>query len=140
MRRYIRHPSSVPISYKTAEHNEQPEVLRDVSSGGLCFTTDKRLPPGHPIQIEIPVSEPPFQAHGVVKWCRKEGDQFVVGMAFNEVTNLFALRMVEQLCHIEWYRETVREKEKRNLTTEQAAAEWIEKYADKFPSESSMTG
>ena len=140
MRRYIRHPSNVPISYNTKDHKEQPEILRDVSSGGLCFTSDIHLHPGHPIHIEIPVSEPPFQADGVIKWCRCEGNHYVVGVAFNEITNLFALRMVEQLCHIEGYRQQVQEQEQRNLTSEEAAAEWIEKYAADFPSESSMTG
>jgi hypothetical protein len=36
--------------------------------------------------------------------------------------------MVEQICFIEHYKNEVLETEGRALTSEQAAAEWIEKY------------
>jgi hypothetical protein len=41
--------------------------------------------------------------------------------------------MVEQIYHIEQYKLRVWEQEHRQLTSEQAAAEWIKKYADTFP-------
>ena len=41
--------------------------------------------------------------------------------------------MVEQICHIEQYKQDVFEKDGRRLSGEQAALEWIEKYATDFP-------
>lgn len=41
--------------------------------------------------------------------------------------------MVEQLCHIEHYRRTVRESQGRALGSQEAAIEWIERYAEAFP-------
>ncbi len=43
------------------------------------------------------------------------------------------MRMVEQVCHIERYRADVLEREGRALTGEQAAEEWIKRYAEDFP-------
>ena len=43
------------------------------------------------------------------------------------------MRMVEQVCHIEHWKKEIREKEGRELTGEQAAMEWIKKYAKDFP-------
>ena len=41
--------------------------------------------------------------------------------------------MVEQVCYIESYKKVVYETEGRQLTTEEAAMEWIRKYASQFP-------
>ncbi|MEQ8937648.1 MAG: PilZ domain-containing protein, partial [Gammaproteobacteria bacterium] len=46
---------------------------------------------------------------------------------------MFLLRMVEQLCHIEHYRNEIARVEGRELSSEQAAQEWISKYAESFP-------
>lgn len=41
--------------------------------------------------------------------------------------------MVEQLCHIEHYKAEVLAREGRQLDGEQAAREWIRKFAHGFP-------
>jgi hypothetical protein len=41
--------------------------------------------------------------------------------------------MVEQICHIERYRNDVAQREGRQLTAEEAALEWISRYASSFP-------
>jgi hypothetical protein len=41
--------------------------------------------------------------------------------------------MVEQLLHIESYRREIEQQEGRPLTTEEAAREWIGRYASSFP-------
>jgi hypothetical protein len=45
----------------------------------------------------------------------------------------FILRMVEHICYIEHSRRTVRESQGRTLSSQEAAIEWIEYYADIFP-------
>jgi len=45
------------------------------------------------------------------------------------------VRMIEQICYIEHYRKEVLLNEGRRITSEQAALEWIEKYAQDFPTD-----
>jgi hypothetical protein len=69
-----------------------------------------------------------------VVWCREEAGEFQVGVKFTEEETAYAVRMVEQLCYIEHYRQSVQETEGRKLSGEEAALEWIEKFAGNFPS------
>jgi hypothetical protein len=41
--------------------------------------------------------------------------------------------MIEQICHIEHYRKEVKLVEGRELSSEEAADEWITRYAGDFP-------
>ncbi len=134
MRRFIRHPSRMPIEYwrRPAEpHHRQP--MRDIGGGGLCFEAASALEVGSRIHVRVPVGRPPFEAEGVVVWCRPRGGDFVVGVRFDDAQVHYALRMVEQLCYIEQYRNDVMTREGRHLDPEEAASEWIEKFAHTFP-------
>ncbi len=134
MRQFIRHPSDIPIEYSFANARaHEKEHLKNVSEGGLRFFASVRLEIGSAIRINIPVCEPAFQATGVVVWCRPQGDHYDVGVEFEDATTEFSVRMVEQVCHIEHYKKQVLEKEGRRLSGEEAAAEWISKYAKDFP-------
>ena len=57
-----------------------------------------------------------------------------MGVQFTDSTTQFSVRMVEQICHIEHYRAEVLRVENRDLTSEEAAKEWVEKFAADFPS------
>ena len=139
MRSYIRHPSDIPIEYQTDEQtNEQTESvgqehLNDISTGGLSFTSTCALRVGSLITIRITNVEPDFVARAQVAWCREEDNGFVVGVAFAESSDLFRARMVEQVCHIEHYKAEVLAAEGRHIDGEQAAEEWIQKFAMEFP-------
>jgi hypothetical protein len=144
MRRYIRHPSEIPIQYQVNE-SEPPIAhrMRDVSQGGLCFTADRPVARGTRIHIHIPVMQQPiqmdtaelqpFEADGVVAWCRREGPAYAVGVQFADKSTQFGVRMVEQVCHIEHYRYDVLQEQGRVLSSEEAAREWVERYAAEFP-------
>ena len=41
--------------------------------------------------------------------------------------------MIEQICHIEHYRHEIEQVEGRKLNSEEAAREWIQRYASEFP-------
>lgn len=143
MRRYLRHPASIPLQFDIpSEQTPLPSVwlesaktnqLKDVGGGGLCFQTCRRLDPGTHVHLKIPAGHPHFQADGVVAWCRYASGAFEVGVTFAEDATEYAMRMAEQICHIEQYRREVRIREGRWLTSDQAAAEWIDKYAEEFP-------
>ncbi len=133
MRSYIRHPSSVPILFSMESGIPSREHLHDVSAGGLCFEARIRMEPGTEIHLAIPMQRPPFEANAVVTWCHSIEQGYRIGVRFTDEVSLFSLRMVEQICHIEQYRRDILEQEGRRLSSEQAANEWIARYADKFP-------
>lgn len=134
MRKFIRHPSDIPIEFSIDELavNDR-EYLNDISFGGLSFRSHAPVKTGAVILIKIPFLNPEFQSRAVVKWCRKRGDAYDVGVAFDDQEEAFKTRMVEQICHIEHYKREVYEKEGRVLTGEEAAVEWIRRYAARFP-------
>lgn len=135
MRKYIRHPSDIPIEFDVEGvpvHSE--ESLHDVSFGGLSFSSKSKIQPGSTISITIRFVTPPFTSTALVKWCRKRGTNYYdVGVAFTDPEDAYRVRMIEQVCHIEHYKREALTKEGRKLTGEQAAKEWIKRFASKFP-------
>lgn len=133
-RRFIRHTADVPIEVR-AVPGSAPVMQQgtNVSEGGLAFVSDSCLDAEGTIEVRIPEVDPPFEAHARVVWCRPEGDRYLVGVQFLDAADTFKARMVEQVCTIEKYRKDVREQEGRELDAQQAAAEWIQKYAGQFP-------
>ena len=109
------------------------DSVRNVGEGGLCFATQLMLDPGMGIRVIIPVFGQRFEVEGVVAWCRPAAQGYQVGVRFVSPQDRFSVRMVEQLCYIEDYRAQVEREEGRRLTSEQAAKDWIERFADQFP-------
>ncbi|MCU7886393.1 MAG: PilZ domain-containing protein [Candidatus Thiodiazotropha sp. (ex Lucinoma annulata)] len=134
MRLYIRHPTDVPIDFQLGGRaSANREMLTNYSDGGLCFLADGQIETGTEIHIAIPITPPLFHATGVVVWCRKEENNYLVGVKFTERETAYAVRMVEQLCYIEHYKQSIKQTEGRTLSGEEAALEWIERYAGEFP-------
>lgn len=134
MRHFIRHPTDIPINYVMQNHYYCiRNAMLDVSAGGLSFTTDQYIDPGETIHVKIYVQDPSFEADCAVKWCKRVEGYYHVGVSFKDSAEAFSFRMVEQVCHIEHYKRKVLQNEGRRLSGEQAAQEWIEKYAREFP-------
>ncbi|MFQ5643710.1 MAG: PilZ domain-containing protein [Thiogranum sp.] len=135
MRSYIRHPSDIPIEYQADERNTgiSQEHLHDISAAGLSFSSTHSLDPGSLITIRISCVQPGFEARAQVVWCHRDSEGFVTGVVFIEPGDFYRARMVEQICHIEHYRAEVLANEGRRLDGEQAAHEWIQKFAVDFP-------
>ena len=72
-------------------------------------------------------------------WCRRHNEHYLIGVEFLDAQDDYRARMVEQICHIEHYKKEVLEREGRLLSGEQAAHEWIHKYAQDFPIPGNMT-
>jgi hypothetical protein len=132
-REFIRHTVDVPLEIRAVNGNTARQRGVNVSYGGLAFLSDTCPSVGDLIDLRIPTVNPPFQAQGRVAWCRSEGDQYLIGVAFLDAADAFRARMVQQVCSIERYRQEVQEREGRALSTPEAAAEWIGRYADRFP-------
>lgn len=135
MRSFIRHPSDIPIECKMDKGLAAwGQRLRNVSFGGVAFASKRPMTLGAEIIIRIPGVEPAFEVKGQVAWCRREQGEYTVGVQFLDQDDSFRARMVEQVCHIEHYKTQVQEEEGRSLTGEEAAQEWIVKFAKDFPS------
>ena len=74
-----------------------------------------------------------FETVAKVVWCHPRADGFETGVEFSRSDQAYGMRMCEQVCHIEKYRAEVKAAEGRELTPEEAAVEWVGKFADKFP-------
>lgn len=134
MRQYIRHPSQIPIEYSisdTVEPNKKP--LNNISTGGLCFRSDNSIKDGTEVMIHIPFIKPTFTVKGVVAWCHKKNGNYDVGVKFMDSASEFRMRNIEQVCHIEQYRKEESQKKGRRISAEEAAKEWVAKYAKDFP-------
>ena len=135
MRQFIRHPSAVPIEVQSAPQNGyKGRSVKNVSFGGLAFLSDAAIEPETIVALRFPYLKPAFEVPKArVAWCRNEGSQYAVGVQFVNVEEAFRVRMVEQICHIESYRREVAQREGRDLTSEEAALEWINQFASSFP-------
>ena len=137
-RAFLRHPTGMPIQIAAeAESLPAGRTLKDVGLGGLACQSPAPLVVGTIVNVTIPLVRPPFETQGRVVWCNGCFSHFDVGIEFVAQEDAFATRMVEQICHIEHYRNTVLETEGRQLDGEEAAMEWIRKYAADFPSHQS---
>lgn len=133
MRKYIRHPSDIPVEFAVQEVKLARSHLSNVSMGGIAFRSNERVEIGRVIEIGIMSVTPTFKAKGRVAWCLNRSKYFEIGVQFVDADDAFRARMVEQICHIEQYKKEVAERQGRTLSGEEAAMEWIGKYAADFP-------
>jgi hypothetical protein len=140
-RQFIRHPSEIPLEYCITEQPTKcnMDFITNISRGGVSFHSHEYIAPEKWLHLYIPVDENYFEADAQVRWCKKlcnhtsSNDDYDVGVSFSNMNEAFSARMIEQVCYIEEYKKRMSEKEGRKISSDQAAAEWIEKYADTFP-------
>lgn len=133
-RAYLRHPSDVPIQINTQPiQGRVGQRLMDIGLGGLACRSECEMDVGTHVEVCIELVSPPFQAEGRVAWCRHRNGYHELGIQFLQREDAFAARMVEQICHIEHYRNEMMRLEGRVLDAKTAAEEWIGKYAADFP-------
>ena len=138
IRKFIRHPADVPIQVTldwVDDENDETvdQTITNVSLGGLAFHSAKPLEVLQRVRISIPVLQQENHLVGNVVWCEKSDVGFEIGIEFEHSRDVFRLRMIEQICHIEHYRKEVEHQEGRKLSSQEAAKEWISKYAGDFP-------
>jgi hypothetical protein len=141
MRHYIRHPVSMPVEIRLAPDRHPADLrLRNISVGGLAVCADAALDADTEVEVCIRYVEPAFVARARVIWCHPQGDcGHELGLALLDADDAYAARMVEQVCYIEDYRRSVLQQQGRQLDAEEAAAEWISRYAARFPGSGSPT-
>lgn len=138
IRKFIRHPADVPIQVtldwvEDEDDEDADQTITNVSLGGLAFNSSKPLEVLQRVRISIPVLQQENHLVGNVVWCDKSNSGYEIGVEFEHSRDAFRLRMIEQICHIEHYRKEVEQQEGRKLSSQDAAREWISKYAGDFP-------
>jgi len=138
IRKFIRHPADVPIQVMldwVEDENDETvdQTITNVSLGGLAFMSQQPLEVLQRVRVCIPLLQQDNHLVGNVVWCEKSGKGYEVGIEFEKSRDVFRLRMIEQICHIEHYRKEVERLEGRALSAQEAAGEWISKYAGDFP-------
>ena len=134
-RQFVRHPSDIPIEITEMNrpYDEEKTRLQDVSFMGLSFVSRHCPENGSQIYFRIPFVNPVFEANGRVVWSSKEENGHRIGVEFLGKVDAYRGRMVEQVCYIEHYRRELSRARGVEVSSEEAAKDWIEKYAADFP-------
>ena len=127
-------PIQVALDWVDDETDETvDQTITNVSLGGLAFVSAKPLEVLQRVRVSIPVLNQDNHLNGNVVWCEKSGKGYEIGIEFENSRDVYRLRMIEQICHIEHYRKEVERLEGRELSSQEAAREWISRYAGDFP-------
>jgi len=134
MTRFIRHPAEITIEVSTrGQSTHDTHNTINLSIGGLAFRCDREFAPGDVVEIRVPFVRPPFEVEARVAWCKAREGHYEIGVEFLNPDDVFMTRMVEQVCQIENYKQDILRIEGRLLSPEEAATEWLIKYAARFP-------
>ncbi|WP_169335574.1 PilZ domain-containing protein [Dasania marina] len=143
MRKYMRHPADVPIQISVDfDVSGMPTTacvsgeMVDVSQGGIACDIGHYLAVGCQVCVDITTVSPQYHGLGKVVWCKPQSSGYEVGVCFLNQQESFRSRMVQQVCQIDVYKNMIYEREGRLLDGNEAAAEWIQKYAADFLGES----
>jgi len=127
-------PLQVTLDWEEEENDESiDQTITNVGLGGLAFVSQKPFEILQRVRICIPLLQQDNYLVGNVVWCEKSGKSYEIGIEFEKTRDAFRIRMIEQICHIEHYRKEVERLEGRELSAQEAAGEWISKYAGDFP-------
>lgn len=135
-RRFYRHPISVPITLNSSDKkNGGRSHSLDASLGGLSFVWPHRLSRGSLVDVNITVKDKLFEIKSKVAYAKPDGEsgQYRTGVSFTDYPSAFMARLAEEMLEIMEYRKNLCQELGREISEEEAAADWIKKYADKFP-------
>jgi len=137
-RRFFRHPTSIPVECRVDGHDDfYPHEMRDASHGGIAFASDRPYELGDIVELRYPTLPHPEAVRGMIVWTVEAegdgGDTHINGLSFSDAASHFHGRIVEQICCIEDYRRQQRTEHGRELSSRDAAAEWIAANAADFP-------
>jgi len=133
-RHVIHHPLDVPIEVQTLGTWARDYLpASNTGLAELVFEFSCRINIGEVVVVSIPSVNDGARICGKVIWLAKSACGYVIGMSFYSEDEVFRMRMLEQVCHIEAYRKKKLSREGRELSSEEAASEWIARYAANFP-------
>lgn len=134
MRKFLRHPSDMPVELVLRKKACIPrQRLNNISLGGVACNSTRGFRRGTSVELRIPLLGELARYPGVVAWCRRLENGYLVGIAFIDEDTLFRARMVEQVCQIQHYRQQLEQESGHAVAIEQCAQDWIAKHAAEFP-------
>ncbi len=132
MDRQIKHPPDIPVEITTGGIDKHfDDNIRKLGDLALRLRSKTFIKIGTSITINYMIRSP-FSIIGVITYCRKGKNLYNIRVKFTDPMNEFRMKLIEQVCHIEHYRREIRDKKGKTLTGQQAAVEWIHKYAKDF--------
>ena len=134
MRKFLRHPSDMPVELVLRKQACIPrQRLNNISLGGVACNSTRGFRRGTSVELRIPLLGEQARYPGVVAWYRRQDSDYLVGIAFLDEDTLFRARMVEQVCQIQHYRQQLEQASGHPMAIEQCAQDWIAKHAAEFP-------
>lgn len=133
MRRFLRHPSDMPVELIPRKQVCVPKQrMHDISLGGVACNSSRSFRRGTAVEMRIPLLGDQARYPGIVAWCHKLPDDYLVGISFIDEDTLFRARMVEQVCQIEHCRHQRELELGAPVAIEAVAREWIAEHAAEF--------
>lgn len=131
MLKSIQHPASISIKFELCNEENIPD--RSDCYFQLDFDCTEQVNEGSGIRIYIYVRNKVYMFVGQVCGVKQGESGYKVSVKFPDYREEYKVRLIEQICHIEHYRTSALEQEGRKLTGQEAAEEWISKFARTFP-------
>jgi len=131
-RQFLRHPSSIPIEVRLLSGGCGSSEVSDISLGGLSFAFHWPVASGVELAVRVLGLAEHIELSGKVVRCERDGRDWLIGIVFDGRDEVFHMRMLQQICHIEDYRRRVMEIDGREISSEVAAEEWVALYAADF--------
>ncbi len=102
---FIPHPAQFPIRFRrrTAlpwRHKEDRVTAGDV---GVSFHSEKYIPAGTRLELEIPLRGVTQRFVATVVMVREQAAGFEIGLWFSDAADAVRARIVEKICHTECY-------------------------------------
>lgn len=129
-RTFLRHPIEIPVEIKKTNKIDVA-VTKDISCKGLCCSINEKLDKNDIIEIDINFDKLEFKGNAKVAWCKKDKENYLIGIEFLENTSSFEVKMMQQICQIfKYWKKNSKNESLFNL--EDAAKNWITKNGKKF--------
>jgi hypothetical protein len=133
-RRFVRHPIQVPLPVRPPGGAEPfLSHVGDISEGGVSFTSPVEMNRGATLEIELPIHRSRFTLTGSVARCAPLPDgTYRIGLEFVEPSTAFKMKLAEQVLRIENLRKLLSKERGVEVSSNEASAIWVEKYASIF--------
>ena len=141
-RHFIRHPLEIPISY-SIDISSESKICKtmNLSDFGISFLADQPLTENQTIVLELATHQHEFKIKAVVKWYQysKADGKYWIGVRFLNQQEELRAQMVEQMCYIDAYRLRRIKQDKRPISYNEAAIEWLRFDSDNYFSQVSQS-
>jgi hypothetical protein len=128
---FIQHPKEIPVQLVSTAPSAEVKAPIEGKEAGICFWTEQKPNLRDEVVLGIDLENNHFIGRGSVVRVQAEPNGCWVCVKISP-DDAFTMRMAEQLCQIEHYRLDNKHYFDRNMTPDEAASEWIAKYAAIF--------